>query len=170
MSAGIGSGSGGRRRAGAVAALAVVGLIVAAVVLPAAGGAAGKSPFKAGLYVGKTSQGYPVKLRLTVGGQACSGSPCLFAPSDQDEIYISLECPAIGQPTNEYLALFGDKVTANGTVNAPQEGFSKVTAKLKVSHGGSLTGKVRATRTLEEGTKCDSGVVTLKAKIGGSVK
>jgi hypothetical protein len=160
----------GRGRRCAVVALVVASVAVAALALPAVGGAAGKSPFRPGLYVGKTSQGYPVKLRLTVGGEPCSGNPCLFAPNDQSEIYIALECPAIGQATNEYLDLAGDLVTKSGTVNASEEGFAKVTAKLKVGHGGSLTGKVRATRTLEEGTRCDSGNVTLSAKIGGSVK
>jgi hypothetical protein len=151
---------------------AVVALLVVAVAVFAAttAGAAKKSPFKPGVYVGKTSQGYPVKLRLTVGQEPCSGNPCLFAPTDEDEIYIALECPAIGQSTNEYLDLAGDLVTKSGTVNASQEGFAKVTAKLKVGHSGSLTGKVRATRTLEEGTKCDSGNVTFKAKIGGPTK
>jgi hypothetical protein len=162
----------GARGRGRLSAVVAVALLVAAVSVfgATAAGAARKSPFKPGLYVGKTSQGYPVKLRLTVGGEPCSGNPCLFAPNDEAEIYIALECPAIGQATNEYLDLAGDLVTKSGTVNASEEGFAKVAAKLKVSHGGSLTGKVRATRTLEEGTKCDSGNVTLSAKIGGSTK
>ena len=54
--------------------------------------------------------------------------------------------PAIGQSTNEYLDLAGDLVTKSGSVNASQEGFAKVTAKLKVGHSGSLTGKVRMDR------------------------
>src|ERR1700755_3620444 len=94
-----------------VALLAVFAMTLA----PATGLEAGKSPFKPGLYVGKTSQGYPVKLRLTVRGPGCSGNPCLFAPNDESEIYISLECPAIGQPTNEYMDLAANKVNANGT-------------------------------------------------------
>ena len=155
-------GRGRRRR---VAALTIAILALAALALPAASGAAGKSPFKPGLYVGKTSQGYPVKLRLTVGGEPCEGNPCLFAPSDQAEIYIAIPCSAPGASTNEYLALFGDKVTASGAVHANQDGFSKLSATLEVSHHGTLTGKARATQTLEDGTKCDSGPVTLSAKL-----
>jgi hypothetical protein len=153
-----------------IRALVALLALLAMTLAPATGLAAGKSPFKPGLYVGKTSQGYPVKLRLTVGGPACSGNPCLFAPNDESEIYISLECPAIGQATNEYMDLAANKVNANGTVNADEEGFAKLRATIKVGHDGSLTGKARATRTLEEGTKCDSGNVTLSAKIGGSTK
>jgi hypothetical protein len=94
-----------------VVALVIAGLTVSASALPASGGAAGKSPFKPGLYVGKTSQGYPVKLPLAVGTEACDGNLCLFAPNDQAEIYIALECPAIGGPTHGYLDLAGDLVT-----------------------------------------------------------
>jgi hypothetical protein len=147
-------------------------LVVVLVVFSLGGApalAAAKSPFKPGLYVGKTSQGEPVKLRLTVGGEACSGNPCLFAPNDESEIYIAEKCSGEGS-TNEYLALFGDLVTKSGTVHANEEGFSKTTATLKVSHHGTLTGKVRSTATLEDGEKCDSGAVTLSAKIGGSTK
>ena len=132
--------------------------------------AGGKSPFKPGLYVGKTSQGEPVKLRLTVGGPACEGNPCLFAPSDEDEIYIAEKCDNPEASTNEYLALAGDLVTKSGVVHANQEGFSKTTATLKVGHDGSLTGRVLSTSTLEGGIKCTSGNVTLKAKIGGTTK
>jgi hypothetical protein len=132
--------------------------------------AGGKSPFKPGLYVGKTSQGEPVKMRLTVGGPACDGNPCLFAPSDQAEIYIAEKCDNPEASTNEYLALAGDLVTKSGVVHADQEGFSKTKATLKVGHNGTLTGKVLSTSTLESGIKCTSGNVTLKAKIGGSTK
>ncbi|MBS1861388.1 MAG: hypothetical protein JSS68_06705 [Actinobacteria bacterium] len=142
-----------------------------AAIFPAAGSAAAKSPFRPGLYVGKTSQGYPVKLRLVVGDdQACSGRPCLYAPSDEDEIYVAESCNAPEASANEYLSLFGDLVTRSGAVHADQEGFSKTTATIKVGHGGSLAGKVRSTSTLEGGIKCDSGAVTFSAKIGGSVR
>jgi hypothetical protein len=152
-----------------MAALAVVAIAVA--LAPATSGAAKKSPFKPGLYVGKTSQGYPVKLRLTVGvEEACDGNPCLFAPNDNAEIYIAIPCPAIEEATNEYMDLPADKVNPNGTVNADENGFSKLVATLKVGHNGTLTGKARATQTLEDGTKCDSGNVTLSAKIGGTTK
>jgi hypothetical protein len=151
----------------------VISLVLVGVGLLAVGAvavAAAKSPFKPGLYVGKTSQGEPVKLRLTVGGPACDGNPCLFAPSDGDEIYIAEKCNAPEASTNEYLALAGDLVTKSGVVHADQEGFSKTKATLKVGRGGTLTGKVLSTSTLEGGIKCTSGNVTLKAKIGGSTK
>lgn len=143
---------------------------LAALAVATSAGAGARSPFKPGLYVGKTSQGEPVKLRLTIGGPACEGNPCLFAPSDQDEIYIAEKCDAPEAQTNEYLALFGDKVTKSGVVHADQEGFSKTKATLKVGHDGTLTGRVRSTSTLEGGIRCDSGNVTLKAKIGGTTK
>ena len=149
-------------------AVLVVVLVIASLG-SASALAAAKSPFRPGLYVGKTSQGEPVKLRLTVGGEACSGNPCLFAPNDESEIYIAETCSGEGS-TNEYLALFGDLVTKSGTVHANEEGFSKTIATLKVLHNGTLTGKVRSTSKLEDGEKCDSGPVTLTAKIGGSTE
>lgn len=147
-----------------VLSVIVGAMALAAVIVAPAGAAAGKSPFKPGLYVGKTSQGYPVKLRLTVSGTPCSGKPCLFAPNDNAEIYIDEPCKPEGS-TNEYLALFGDQVTPSGVVHANQEGFSKTIATLKVTSHGTLTGKVRSTTTLEGGFKCDSGNVTLQAKL-----
>jgi hypothetical protein len=157
-----------RRRSGAAV---VVALVVAVSVFGVTtAGAAKKSPFKPGVYVGKTSQGYPVKLRLTVGGEGCDGNPCLFAPTDEDEIYVAEACQVEGVMTNEYLDLAADLVTKSGVVHANEEGFSKTLATVKVGHDGSLTGKVRSFRTLEDGDKCDSGQVTFKAKIGGSTK
>jgi hypothetical protein len=147
---------------------AVSAVALLAVVTTAVAGA--KSPFKPGLYVGKTSQGEPVKLRLTVGGPGCDGNPCLFAPNDEAEIYIAETCDNPEASTNEYLDLAADKVTKSGVVHANQEGFSKTTASIKVGHDGSLTGKVLSTSTLEGGIKCTSGNVTLTAKIGGSTK
>ena len=148
----------------------VLPLLVAAglLVIGVANVAAAKSPFKPGLYVGKTSQGEPVKLRLTVGGPGCDGKPCLFAPSDEDEIYVAEKCDNPEASTNEYLDLAADLVTKSGVVHADQEGFSKTTATVKVGHNGTLTGKVVSTSTLESGIKCTSGNVTFKAKIGGS--
>jgi hypothetical protein len=148
--------------------LAVSAFVLLAVATTAVAG--GKSPFKPGLYVGKTSQGEPVKLRLTVGGPGCDGNACLFAPSDEDEIYIAEKCDNPEASTNEYLDLAADLVTKSGVVHADEEGFSKTTATLKVGHDGTLTGRVLSTSTLEGGIKCTSGNVTLKAKIGGSTK
>jgi hypothetical protein len=150
----------------------VISLLGALCLLAVAASAVGaaKSPFKPGLYVGKTSQGEPVKLRLTVGGPGCDGNACLFAPSDADAIYIAGKCDNPEATTNEYLDLAADLVTKSGVVHANQEGFSKTTATLKVGHDGTLTGKVKSSATLEGGIKCTSGNVTLKAKIGGSTK
>jgi hypothetical protein len=152
-----------------VAIVAVLAALAAFGVATA--GASKKSPFKPGVYVGKTSQGYPVKLRLTVGVEsACEGKPCLFTPGEEDSTYIAEKCDNPEALTNEYLDLSGDLVTKSGVVHADEEGFSKTKATLKVGHNGTLTGKVRSTSTLEGGIKCDSGNVTFKAKIGGSTK
>ncbi len=161
-------GAGGEGAAGGrflVCALAGLVALAAALSAPATGTAASKSPFRPGLYVGKTSQGYPVKLRLVIGTEACEGAPCIFAPNDNDEIYISIPCPALGQATNEYLSFVGNRVEPNGYVDGDEEGFAKLVASLKVRHNGTLTGKAHATETLEDGTKCHSGNVTLSAKL-----
>ena len=157
-------GDGADRRRSVVWSVAALLSLIVVSAAPTGAIAAAKSSFKPGLYVGKTSQGYPVKLRLTVAGAPCSGNPCLFAPSDQAEIYVAEPCEQEGE-TNEYLALFGDEVTRSGVVHANQEGFSKTIATLKVTKHGTLTGKVRATTTLEDGVRCDSGKVTLSAKL-----
>jgi hypothetical protein len=149
---------------------AVLFVVLAIVSLGGASAlAAPKSPFKPGLYVGKTSQGKPVKLRLTVGGEACEGKPCLFAPNPPSEIYIGETCSGEGS-ANEYLALSGNVDPKSGVVKFNEQSFSKTVVTLKVSHLGTLTGKVRDTIPLEDGEKCDSGNVTLSAKIGGSTK
>ena len=111
---------------GRLKVMAAPAVLAAAVAVFGAtsAGAAGKSPFKPGVYVGKTSQGYPVKLRLTVGGPGCSGNPCLFAPTDEDEIYVAESCQTEGVTTNEYLDLAADLVTKSGVVHANQSGFS----------------------------------------------
>lgn len=144
--------------------------VISMLAFAATATAASKSPFKPGLYVGKTSQGHPVKLRLTVGGPECGGKPCLFAPNDRSEIYVAESCTTAGDSTNEYLAVFGVPVPASGVVHVNGEAFSKVTSTLKIGHGGTLTGKVRATTTLADGSRCDSGPVTFSAKIGGSTR
>lgn len=125
-----------------------------------------KSPFKPGLYLGKTSQGEPVKLLV----KACGGNSCLYSPTDDDAIYIALPCPSIGETGSELLDLSGYLIAKNGKVNASGGAFAKVTAFFTVAHNGTLTGKIRAVSTSEEGVRCDSGNVTLKAKIGGSTK
>lgn len=143
--------------------LFVAGLLAVAMLVAPAGAGAARSSFETGLYVGKTSQGYPVKLRLSLAGAPCGGKPCLFVPNDKAEIYIAEPCAEGAGETNEYLAPFGNRVTASGLVQASQEGFSKTTASFKVTHHGTLTGRIRSTTTLADGTRCDSGQVTLSA-------
>ncbi len=147
----------------------VAALCVLATVAAVASGAP-KSPFRPGLYVGRTSQGNPVRLRVSVGAGACEGKPCLYQPNDQDEIYIAEPCSVEGDSTNSYLALFDEAIPHSGVLHIHQEAFSEIVATIKIGHSGTLTGKVRATGTLEDGARCDSGNVTFAAKIGGSTR
>ncbi len=146
----------------AVSALALLAVSASAL-------AGGKSPFKPGLYVGRTSQGEPVKIRLTTGGAACEGKTCVFPPSDEDEINVTETCSGEGS-TNEYLDLTDTVVPGSGVVHVHSQGFSKLVATIKVGHHGTIAGKVRATSKLEDGERCDSGPVTIAAKIGGSTR
>jgi hypothetical protein len=141
-----------------------------AIALPGGATAGPKSPFKPGLYVGKTSQGEPVKLLLTVGGPECEGKACLFPPIDEDEINVNLSCNIEGDSTNAYLAGFAETIPKSGVIHTHEKAFSTIVTTIKVGHGGSLSGTTRATGKLEDGAKCDSGNVTFKAKIGGSTK
>jgi hypothetical protein len=45
--------------------------------------------------------------------------------------------------------------------------FALLVSGLVVGHDGTLTGKAHATETLEDGTRCDSGPVTLQAMLKG---
>ncbi len=150
-----------RKPALAVSILAIALLLVGAITADAAG----KKPFKTGLYVGKTSQGEPVKLKVAT----CGTNQCVQA-LESAEIKIALPCPSIGETSYETFFPADNAISASGKVKAPQDGFAKVVATLQVTRSGSMTGKIRATETLEDGAKCDSGNVTLKAKIGGSTK
>jgi hypothetical protein len=143
--------------------VAIVAVLMALAAASAAG--ASKSAFKAGLYLGKTSQGQPVKLKVI----GCGKYQCLESP-DNFDIIIEMPCPSVKETSSEALAVPYNLIAKNGAVDADEEGFSKVNAKLKVGHNGTLTGKVRSTETLEDGAKCDSGNVTLSAKIGGTAK
>jgi hypothetical protein len=140
--------------------LAVAGLLlaVAAVALASA------KPFKTGLYVGKTSQGEPLKLKVA----NCGKAQCVEA-LESAETTIELPCNN-GETSHETFFPSIDAIKSNGKVVVDTDGFAKVTATLKVTHDGTMTGRLRSTETLENGAKCDSGNVTLKAKIGGSTK
>jgi hypothetical protein len=143
----------------------VVVVLALAVLAAAAAAGAAKSSFKPGLYVGKTSQGQAVKLKVI----GCGKNQCVEAP-DNFDIVIEMPCPSIDETSEEALSPAYNLITKSGYVNADEDGFAKVTASLKVGHNGTLTGKIRSTETLEDGAKCDSGKVTLSAKIGGQAK
>ncbi|HTT94535.1 MAG TPA: hypothetical protein VMF55_07665 [Solirubrobacterales bacterium] len=148
----------------AAAILACVAALAAFAVAPAA--AKPKTEFRPGLYVGRTSQGEPVKLRV----KACGKGQCLASPNENTFFDVSMSCPSSGETSKELVFLSGESISAAGKVNAPEDGFAKVTAKFQVDHNGSLTGKISAGRTLENGARCASGPVSLTAKIGGTTK
>jgi hypothetical protein len=141
--------------------------IVAGLTLIAVTSAAGasKSPFRPGLYVGKTSQGQAVKLKVI----GCGKTRCVESP-ETEEIIIELSCPSLKETTDEALLIADSPITPTGIVTANQNAFADISTRLKVNHNGTLSGKVRAAETLEDGAKCDSGTVTLSAKIGGRAK
>jgi hypothetical protein len=140
--------------------------LVTAAMAPAAVGVAGAAPkdaFRPGLYVGKTSQGEPVRLKV----RGCGSSECLESP-DQFDMDVQMQCGSESEPSEEAVYLSGATIPASGKVKVNLSGFATVLVTYQVGHGGVITGTLRATRTLPDGTKCDSGNVTLKAGIGGS--
>ncbi len=143
-----------------VLALAVIGLLVAGAAF-----AAKKNAFEPGLYVGRTSQGEPVRLKVV----GCGANQCVEALESAETI-IQLPCPSLGESSSETFFPALNRIRSNGAVEADQSGFAKVVAALKVTHHGTMTGKIRATETLEDGARCDSGNVTFAAKIGGSTR
>jgi hypothetical protein len=151
----------GRRSLVLIAVLAIMSISAAAAL------GASKSPFKPGLYVGKTSQGQPVKLKV----RGCGKNQCLEGPDDL-AIEIELPCPSIQETSHEVVALSGDAIAESGAVHVEEQGFAegKTIASFKVGRNGVLTGRVHSTQTLEDGARCDSGNVTLSAKIGGATK
>ena len=143
-----------RRRWAVPVAVAFLVLAVAAIA------AASSKSFKPGLYVGKTSQGEPVKLKVV----NCGKGQCVEA-LESAEIKLQLACKSLGETSYETFFPAYNAISASGMVDANQEGFSKVVATLDVTHNGLITGKIRATDTLEDGAKCESGPVTLRAKL-----
>jgi hypothetical protein len=135
-------------------AVVFLALAVAAVA------AASSKPFKLGLYEGKTSQGQPVRLKVV----PCGSHQCVEA-QESLETSIEMPCPSIKETSAESFFPAFNAISAKGKVSANQEGFGKVVATLQVTHNGVITGKIRATETLEDGAKCDSGPVTLRAKL-----
>jgi hypothetical protein len=143
---------------------ATIVAMLAGLLAATASDAAPRSAFEPGLYVGKTSQGYPVKLRLAVAGGPCAGRPCLSSPSEEATIQIALPCPSIGTTSEEALYLLDQPVAGGGAVHVVEESFSKT---IEVGHHGTLSGRLRSTATLADGAGCDSGKVTLSAKLKG---
>ena len=158
-------GDGGARGRSVILAVAGLVSLIAVSAVPAGSIAAAKSPFEPGLYVGKTSQGHPVRLRLTVTGASGSGHAYLSSADENATIYIEQACASIGTTSDETLFLLDVPVASNGTVHAVEESFSKTVATIKVGHHGTLSGRLSSTGTLEDGAHCDSGNVTFNAKL-----
>jgi hypothetical protein len=127
---------------------------------------AAKSGFRPGLYVGKTSQGEAVKLKLI----ACGTKQCLEAPNEQAYFSVELTCGSSGQTEEEIIYLPENTIAKSGTVDVLGGLKPGSTVKIKVARNGTLAGQIHLSETLETGTKCDSGNVTLNAKIGGTAK
>ena len=137
---------------------------VAIGVVPAA--IAAKTSFRPGLYVGKTSQGEAVKLKVV----GCGTKQCLETPSEETYFSVELSCGSSGQTEEEIIYLPKNTIAESGAVDVL--GGLKPGAKvtIKVARNGTLSGQIHLRETLETGTKCDSGEVTLQAKIGGTAK
>lgn len=89
-----------------------------------------KPPFPPGLYVGKTSQGNPVRLRLTIAG-ACGGEACLSSANRRENIRIAVPCPD-GSEVRTFLPMPDSVVAKNGVVHDLSM-FSKNTSAPKFS-------------------------------------
>jgi hypothetical protein len=139
-------------------------LVLAIGVVPAA--MAAKSAFRPGLYVGKTSQGEAVKLKVV----GCGTKQCLETPDEQAYFSVDLSCESSGQTEEEIIYLPKNTIAKSGAVDVLGGLKPGATVKIKVARNGTLAGQIHLQETLETGTKCDSGAVTLKAKIGGTAK
>ncbi|HVV90666.1 MAG TPA: hypothetical protein VHB53_09245, partial [Solirubrobacterales bacterium] len=134
-------------------------------------GAKPKPAFRPGLYVGKTSQGEAVKLKVV----GCGKSQCLEDPDEQTYFSVDLSCPSSGQTEEEIISLTGNRISRSGVVDVlggstPGATENRSTGKIKVARNGTLTGRINVSETLETGTRCASGEVTLEAKIGGTTR
>jgi hypothetical protein len=127
---------------------------------------AAKSAFRPGLYVGKTSQGEAVKLKVV----GCGTKQCLETPNEQEYFSVDLACPSSGQTEEEIIYLPKNTIADSGAVDVLGGLKPGATVKIKVARNGTIAGQIHLSETLETGTKCDSGKVTLSAKIGGTAK
>lgn len=125
---------------------------------------AAKSDFRPGLYVGKTSQGEAVRLKVV----GCGTKQCLETPNEQAYFSVELSCGSSGQTEEEIIYLPENTIAKSGAVDVLGGLKPGSTVKIKVAHNGTLTGQIHLRETLETGTKCDSGEVTLKAQTAGS--
>jgi hypothetical protein len=158
-----GGGEGAVRARSAILAVAGLVSLIAVSAVPAGSIAAAKDSFEPGVYVGKTSQGEPIKLRVG----SCGKSQCLYSTSETHETIVSLPCPALGESASESILLSGELIRKSGEVDADQDGFAKLTIRFKVGHDGTITGRIDGTETLESGVRCASGNVTVSAKLKG---
>jgi hypothetical protein len=149
------------------------GVVTLACGASLVGGAIGVVPataatanFRPGLYVGKTSQGEAVKLKVV----GCGTKQCLETPTEQTYFSVDLACPSSGQTEEEIIYLPKNTIATSGAVDVLGGLKPGATVKIKVARNGTLSGQIHLRETLETGTKCDSGEVTLKAKIGGTAK
>lgn len=140
-----------------------LGIFVVLMVSSSAVMAAAKTNFRPGLYLGKTSQGEAVRLKLV----GCGSGQCLETPDEQSYFSVDLACPSSGQTEEEIIYLPKNTIAKSGVVDVLGGFKPGATVKIKVARNGTLSGKIHLRETLETGTRCDSGEVTLKAKIGG---
>ena len=81
-------------------------------VVPAA--LAAKSTFRPGLYVGKTSQGEAVKLKVV----GCGTKQCLETPSEETYFSVDLACASSGQTEEEIVYFPKNTIAESGMVDA----------------------------------------------------
>jgi hypothetical protein len=153
--------------------LGLLALLGASVLGPAAADSAPpakKPPFPPGLYVGKTSQGSPVRLRLVIGGP-CGGGPCLFASNRREAIRIAVPCPD-GSEVKTALPVPPSGVANNGVVHDFEQVFeaaftAEIPAVFSVSTRGIVRGEMPTTVTRKDGSEC-TAKVTLVARLSST--
>jgi len=143
------------------AILACAAALAAVAVAPA--GARPKQAFRPGLYVGRTSQAEAVRLKVV----GCGTKQCLETPNEEAYFSVELSCPSSGQTEEEIVDLSASTIARNGTVEgsvgpSPGATENRSTEKFKVARNGTLTGIVNVSETLETGTRCATGKVTLE--------
>jgi hypothetical protein len=77
------------------------------------GAMAAKAAFLPGLYVGKTSQGEAVKLKVI----GCGTKECLETPTEQSYFSVELSCSSSGQTEEEIIYLPKNTIAKSGAVD-----------------------------------------------------